>query len=184
LRQGRRSTIPATVDHANGDIPVKPAYFWSLVLISAMVGGTGSAYAQQQSDAAKAQPSAQPSATAGTAAPTAAPAPAATPAPAAGPQDAPAAPAPAIVVHFIDAPKATPNVPPADVLKKARDAGYHTKVSHGVVYYCKVDADIGTRFQTEKCLDEDQLVTTLQRLDAARDQLRNNACSGSGCSGK
>jgi hypothetical protein len=160
---------------------VKPAYFWSLVLISATVGGTGSAYAQQQSDAAKAQPSA----TSGTAAPTAAPAaPAATPSPAAGAQDAPAAPAPAIVVHFIDAPKATPNVPPADVLKKARDAGYHTKVRHGVVYYCKVDADLGTRFLTEKCLDEDQLITTLLRLDAARDQLRNSPCAGSGCSGK
>lgn len=159
---------------------MKPAYFWSLILISAMVGGTGSAYAQQQSDAAKAQPSA----TAGTAASTAASAPAATPAPAAGAQDAPAAPAPAIVVHFVDAPKATSNVPPADVLKKARDAGYHTKVSHGVVYYCKVDADLGTRFRTEKCLDEDQLITTLQRLDAVRDQLRASPCGGSGCSGK
>jgi len=148
-----------------------------------MAGAAGSAYAQPPSDAAKAQPAAQPSATAGASAPAAAAATA--PASAAGTPTAPAA-APAFEMHFVDAPppKAPADVPSADILKKARDAGYHTKVSHNVVYYCREDTDVGTRFRTEKCLTEEQLQVQLERLQAAKDQLRNNPCGGSGCSGK
>jgi hypothetical protein len=77
-----------------------------------------------------------------------------------------------------------PDAPNPEVMKKARDAGFHTKVRNNTVLYCKTDADIGTRFSTEKCLNEAQLLQHLDFAQAQKDQLSGHSCAGSGCSGK
>jgi hypothetical protein len=120
------------------------------------------AYAQQTPDAAKAPAAAQD--TAATSTP-----PAATPATTATAAKKAADP---------------PDVPSADTLKKARGAGYHTKIHRGEVFYCKDVVQTGTRFKTESCLDENQLAQVLERQQAQRDQLTGHSCVGSACSGK
>jgi hypothetical protein len=156
-----------------------------LVLIfSMMMGIVAPAYAQQTPETAKQptpdtakspEPAKSSPTTPGDTATSAATAPAAAAA-------ADAAPATKFEMHFI--PAATPDVPSADTLKKARDAGYHTKVRRGEVYYCKNVVETGTHFKTETCVDENQLAQTLVREQAQRDQFSNHTCSGSGCSGK
>lgn len=79
---------------------------------------------------------------------------------------------------------AAADVPNPDILKKARNAGFHTRVRHNVVYYCKTDTEIGTRFPTEQCFNEDQLMQHLEFVQAQKDQLVGHTCGGSGCSGK
>jgi hypothetical protein len=140
-----------------------------------MMGIVAPAYAQQTPDTAKSPEPAKSSPT--TPSDTAA---SAATAPAAA-ADAPA-PATKFEIHFI--PAATPDVPSADTLKKAREAGYHTKVRRGEVYYCKNVVETGTHFKTETCVDENQLAQTLVREQAQRDQFSNHTCSGGGCSGK
>jgi hypothetical protein len=102
---------------------------------------------------------------------------------AAAPGAAAPAPAPKYEVHVIPAPNPAPDVPSADILRKARLAGYHTRVSHGAVYYCKNAVETGTRFTKEVCVDENQLTQSLLAEQQARDQFTNRACTG-GCSGK
>jgi hypothetical protein len=77
-----------------------------------------------------------------------------------------------------------PDAPNPEVLKKARNAGFHTKVRNNTVLYCKTDTDTGTRFSTEKCLNEAQLLQHLDFAQAQKDQLIGHSCAGSGCSGK
>ncbi len=80
---------------------------------------------------------------------------------------------------------AKPAGPSADTLKKAKTAGYHTKVKSGQTVFCKTEAQIGSHFTEEHCLDETQLLTTLDRLQQQRDGLTNHTCSAGGaCSGK
>jgi hypothetical protein len=148
--------------------------FRSLLLVGAIIGIAAPVYAQQDQNTAPAAAPA-PSASAANAAPAAAPAPAAT--------AAPASPAPVVVVHTSTV-AATPDVPSADLLKKARNAGLHTKVKQGVVYYCKTEADMGSRFTSERCYDENQLAQFLIAQQAARDQFSKQTCGGSACSGK
>jgi hypothetical protein len=137
------------------------ATFCTLVLVSAMAGIVAAAYAQQTPDAAKA-PAAAPDATA----------PSAT------------APPAATAAKKTSTVADTPDVPSADTLKKAREAGYHTRVKRGEVYYCKDVVETGTRFKTEHCLDENQLARTLIQQQAQRDQLNNYSCVGTACNGK
>ena len=147
-------------------------------VLSTMIGIAAPIYAQQTPDTPKPT---KPSETANSASTAAA---ASTNAPAPASADAPA-PVQKIVVHEVPArAAATPDVPSEDVLRKARTAGYHTKVAHGIVYYCKSETELGTRFSNEVCLDENQLEQTLLQQQAQRDQLKNHACSGAGCSGK
>jgi hypothetical protein len=143
------------------------ATFCSLVLIGTMTAIAAPAYAQQTPDATKAP---------ATAPDTTAPATTAATAATSGPTT-PAAKKPSAAAE-------TPDVPSADTLKKAREAGYHTKVRRGEVYYCKDVVETGTRFKTESCLDENQLTQALIHQQAQRDQLSNRNCSGGGCSGK
>jgi hypothetical protein len=143
------------------------ATFCSLVLIGTMTVIAAPAYAQQTPDAAKA-PATAPDATApATTAATAATSAATTP----------AAKKPSAAAE-------TPDVPSADTLKKAREAGYHTRVRRGEVYYCKDVVETGTRFKTETCLDENQLAHALIQQQAQRDQLNNHSCVGPACNGK
>jgi hypothetical protein len=152
-------------------------FLFLVLIISMMMGLAAPVDAQQTPDTAKSPEPAKSSPTtpSDTATP-AATAPSAT-------TDAPA-PAPKFEVHFIPAAAATPDVPSEDVLKKARSAGYHTKVSHGVLYFCRKEAETGSRFTKENCVNEDQLAQVFERQQAQRDQLSNHTCSGGGCAGK
>jgi hypothetical protein len=84
----------------------------------------------------------------------------------------PAAQAPAAAATPASATSAQPAGPSADVIKEARRAGYRMKTSHGNYYFCKQDADIGTRLTTEKCMDADQLALTLERQQMDKDQIK------------
>jgi hypothetical protein len=126
----------------------------SLFLIGVIVGVAAPVYAQQTTAPAAADAPAKPAA--------AAPA-----APAAPPVTTTASTA------ATAAPKAADDVPSPAVLKKARMAGYYTKVRHGNVVYCKSEAVIGTHFESENCINEDQLEQTLLSTQAQRDSLQH-----------
>jgi pyruvate/2-oxoglutarate dehydrogenase complex dihydrolipoamide acyltransferase (E2) component len=117
-------------------------------MLISMMGVAGSAGAQQSPSAAPTQQPAAPAATA------TAPASTSTAAPA-----APAAPA-------------QPQGPSADVIKQARQAGYHMRTSRGNYYFCKEDADLGSRLATEKCIDSDTLAMTLERQRMDKEQIK------------
>jgi hypothetical protein len=139
--------------------------FCSLVLLGTITGIGAPAYAQQAPNAEKA-PAIAPDTTA--------------PAAATAATSAPTTPA----AKSSSAAAETPDVPSADTLKKAREAGYHTKVRRGEVYYCKDVVETGTRFKTETCLDENQLAQAVLQQQAQQDQLSHRPCSGGGCSGR
>ena len=110
-----------------------------------------------------------------TTAPTQSPAPPS--APAATPTAAPTEPA-------ASAAPAAPAGPSADTLKKARMAGYHPETKKGVTLYCQETANIGTRFPTKKCLDENQLMSVMDAHNDQADSLRQpGACTGVACTG-
>ncbi len=44
--------------------------------------------------------------------------------------------------------------------------------------FCKTDADIGTHFVTEKCIDESTLEVTLERQQIERDHVLHTGCAG------
>jgi hypothetical protein len=72
----------------------------------------------------------------------------------------------------------TPPKPSAEILKKARLAGMHTEVRNGVTMFCKEDTDLGSRFKTKKCVDENQFIEALEQQQANRDTLsRQDAAS-------
>jgi len=108
------------------------------------------------------------------------PAPAATDTPAKPAADAPAAPAapqattaPSAAAPAAAAPKAADDVPSPALLRKAKSAGYYTKVKHGNVIYCKSEPKIGSRFADETCIDENQLEATLIQAQAQRDAVQH-----------
>jgi len=117
-------------------------------MLISMMGVAGSAGAQQSPNAAPTQQPAAATATAPASTSTAAPA-----------AQASAAPA-------------QPQGPSADVIKQARQAGYRMKTSHGNYYFCKEDADIGSRLATEKCIDSDTLALTLERQRMDKEQIK------------
>ncbi len=133
-----------------------------LVLLGAMIGIAGPAYAQQAADTAKAA-----AATPGTASAPAAAAPAASATAAA--TGTPAAAPAAKSVGGVTAPA----VPSADTLRRAKVAGYYTKTSRGVVMYCKDTAQTGTRFVTTGCVDEAQLLVNLAWAQQNKDDLKH-----------
>lgn len=140
---------------------ISRATFGHLMVLCAAIGIAAPVWAQQQSSATAASATSAPAA-----------------APAAASGNSAAQPAAKVKVAQ------APDAPNPDLLKKARNAGFHTKVRNNVVLYCKTDTDTGTRFSTEKCLNEDQLLQHLDFAQAQRDQLVGHSCSGSGCSGK
>jgi hypothetical protein len=75
-----------------------------------------------------------------------------------------------------------PTAPSADTLKRARLAGYRPETSHGVARFCRQDNNLGTRFATKKCIDEDELHRVLDIHNQEQDSLRRPlTCAGSGC---
>jgi hypothetical protein len=61
--------------------------------------------------------------------------------------------------------------PSADTLKAARDAGFKIKVVDGATHFCTNEAEVGTRFATERCINEGQLFLVLQKRQMQRDEL-------------
>jgi hypothetical protein len=79
---------------------------------------------------------------------------------------------------------AAPATPSADTIKKARVAGYRPETRNGTTMFCQETANIGTRFSTKKCLDEQQLKGVLDIQNENHDRLiQPNMCAGSGCAG-
>jgi len=78
---------------------------------------------------------------------------------------------------------AAPTAPSADTLKKARMAGYHPETKNGTTMYCQETANIGTRFPTKKCLNEQQLNGVLDIQHQQQDSMRKpiNCTGGPGC---
>ncbi len=149
------------------------ALVWTLVLVSATSGFAATASAQQAPEAAQAPTSAS-----------AGVAPAAS-----APPLADSAPTAASSPTAASAPTARDisNLPTvsASTLKKARDAGYHMKVRHNAVVFCKLVTETGTRFTNEICMDENQLAQVLMRQQAQRDQIAtNHSCVGMSCNGR
>jgi hypothetical protein len=58
------------------------------------------------------------------------------------------------------------------------------KVRNGTALFCREEAPLGTRFVRERCIDENQLVETLEAQQLQRDQLNQAACTrGLACGG-
>jgi hypothetical protein len=75
--------------------------------------------------------------------------------------------------------------PSADTMKKAKQAGYRAKLRKGQTLFCKEEAELGTHFTNENCIDENQLLLVLEREQAQRDQMASHSCGGNGaCGGK
>lgn len=67
--------------------------------------------------------------------------------------------------------QASSNRPTPDTIKEARRAGYTMKTRGDNYYFCKVDAELGTRLQTERCLTADALTLTLKRQELDREAM-------------
>jgi hypothetical protein len=93
-----------------------------------------------------------------------------------------AAPQAATATESAVAQTTTSTGPSADLLRKARAAGFKTEVHNGSTLFCEETAEIGSHFKTKKCLNEDQVALTLERRQSTKDQLTNHTCTG--CSGK
>jgi hypothetical protein len=145
----------------------------SLFLLGASLAAFGPVLAQAPPDA-PARPAASPAVTPPAPAPTQSPAPPSAPtaAPTAAPTEPAASPAPA-----------APAGPSAETLMKARMAGYHPETKKGTTLYCQETANIGTRFPTKKCLDEQQLNGVLDIQHQQQDSMRKpiNCTGGPGC---
>jgi hypothetical protein len=75
--------------------------------------------------------------------------------------------------------------PSPELLKQARREGFKPKKRDGVTKFCHTDAPLGTRFESETCVDEAHLKMLVEQREDQRNQLRQpGACTGSSCSGK
>ncbi len=120
------------------------------------MGIAGAAYAQQVTPGVATQP-AVPTATPTSSAATSSP----------GATDATAAPA-------------TPKRPTTDLINKARRAGYTMKTKSGNYFFCKEDADVGTRLAQEHCVDSEAFALTLERQEQDKDAIRRMSEGQSG----
>ena len=75
-----------------------------------------------------------------------------------------------------------PEGPSPELLKKARMAGYKAETQKGVTKFCRRDADLGTRFETKKCVSQDQMEQEINERQDARNELSKAAtCTGAHC---
>ena len=105
------------------------------------------------------------------------PAPTQSPPPSGAPTAPPTAPAAAPA-------QAAPAGPSADTIKKARLAGYRPETRNGTTMFCQETANLGTRFPTKKCLDEQQIRSVVDIQRQNQDSFRKpGMCTGNGCIG-
>jgi hypothetical protein len=74
--------------------------------------------------------------------------------------------------------KATSDV---SVAKKAREAGWRPESHNGETVYCRDDPQIGSRFATRRCVQENQLLVLLEQAQYQKDMLKNGSCNGAAC---
>jgi hypothetical protein len=62
-------------------------------------------------------------------------------------------------------------------------AGYHPETKNGKTVFCQETANLGTRFPTKKCLNEQQLNGVLDIQHQQQDSMRKpiNCTGGPGC---
>jgi hypothetical protein len=94
------------------------------------------------------------------------------------------------VAHASDPAPAETTKTPAELAKelarKAGSVGYKVRTRQGVTVFCKTEAQVGTRFTNEKCINEAELDETVQRARDMKDNMArpavcgNLSCSGSG----
>jgi hypothetical protein len=79
-------------------------------------------------------------------------------------------------------PQSQSNRPSDDLIKKARRSGYAMKSKGGNYFFCREDADLGTRFTTEHCVRSDDFALILERQERDKDQIRQmgQASAGAG----
>lgn len=70
---------------------------------------------------------------------------------------------------------ARPARPAPEIIKEARRDGYVLKIKsgNGNYVFCRTDANVGTRFTTEKCLDVGLFALMQQQQQRDRDQMRS-----------
>jgi len=74
---------------------------------------------------------------------------------------------------------AAPASSSAAVLKQAKLASYYPKkLRQGTTVFCKEEARLGSRFNSESCIDETQLEEFLIRAQDQRDKLTNRRETG------
>ncbi len=93
------------------------------------------------------------------------------------------APPPASPANAAAATTATEVSP--EVLKTAKSVGLKQRTKRGgVVMYCKDEAKVGTRFETETCYTAEQLPSVVQDMKIAQENARKaSACGGKACGG-
>jgi hypothetical protein len=64
--------------------------------------------------------------------------------------------------------------PSPETLQKAKSVGMRPEVRKGITVYCWEDADLGTRFKTKKCVNEDGLEDTIRQREAQLQQLQSH----------
>ena len=72
--------------------------------------------------------------------------------------------------------------PSDDLIKQARRSGYIMKTRSSNYFFCKEEAELGTRLATERCVKSDDFALLLERQERDKDQIRqmSQALSGSG----
>jgi hypothetical protein len=70
-----------------------------------------------------------------------------------------------------------PTVSP-DLMKRAKDVGLKPETRKGEQVYCWEDQDVGTRFKTKKCVNNDGLANLVQQREEQKQALRNHIQNG------
>lgn len=151
----------------------------SIIVLSAVAVWAAPLYAQQAADDAKstqaAQSAAQPAAASDTSASESAEA-AATAAMIAKANAAAAAAA-------AKAPAPKPPADAATLAKRAKQSGWMPESRNGETVYCRNVPEVGSRFNTKRCVSDVQVAEILERSEFDKDQLSQRGCSGN-CGGK
>jgi hypothetical protein len=74
--------------------------------------------------------------------------------------------------------------PSAEQIKEARNNGFKVRGSGAHTRFCKYEAQIGSRIETETCMNPEQLGEYLVRAQQQRDQVsrvQSGTCSGPDC---
>jgi hypothetical protein len=85
----------------------------------------------------------------------------------------------------------TPAVQPSDMPydariaeagKRAKEMGYHVETRHGVQFYCRTVAPIGSRLTEKECLTVDTMIQTARMAEENQAaQRQGQLCQGAGC---
>lgn len=74
--------------------------------------------------------------------------------------------------------------PSPELVKEARREGFKPKKRNGVTQFCQTTTPLGTRFESETCVDEAHLKMLVEQREDQRNQMRQSgACSGANCNG-